>query len=410
MAVRPLLTTGAALLSAGALVAATPALFVPHDEVAIAAPAAAQTKTMTVEQYNLLAATILDAFFYGEGGWVSGDNDGNCNAEGAVCFRGFTGAAYWIVQQFAPDIELLPGRPLDNVFFEEGFTGVSHDFVLPVAIAIDQIAPNLTLERRVEDFYEGGVSQLVQNLINDNLPDDELGEWAKGLNDSFFEGGITGAVTYVLTSLGVITPPPAADSLDTAITTLSVEEESTEDPGSAKLPSGPLTTLDIKAPFDVKKLAATVGAPEVKTAVVEEGTEVEEEGTVDDGTTTPVGVDLPTAPETPKVELPKLPEVQLPSLPVEEVEKTEPVKEVEETEPVKEVAETEETGEAEEAVDTKGGNKVTPGSPIFETGSKKNSGGGWGGLEKAVNDLKKAFSPKEKPAADSDAGSDDSGE
>ncbi|MDH6199135.1 hypothetical protein M2272_005803 [Mycobacterium frederiksbergense] len=75
MAVRPLVTTGAALLSAGALVAATPALFVPRDEIAItASTAAAETpKTLTVEQVNLLALSLQGAwesFAHGYGGYA----------------------------------------------------------------------------------------------------------------------------------------------------------------------------------------------------------------------------------------------------------------------------------------------------------------------------------------------------
>ncbi|MGV0812054.1 hypothetical protein ABQF34_08850 [Mycolicibacterium boenickei] len=63
MAVRPLVTTGAALLSAGALVAGTPALFVPHDEITVAASDAQSIeskKSVTVDRLNLLALSDID--------------------------------------------------------------------------------------------------------------------------------------------------------------------------------------------------------------------------------------------------------------------------------------------------------------------------------------------------------------
>lgn len=74
MAVRPLVTTGVALLSAGALVAGTPALFVPRDEVTVAASTAEATvhRTMTAEQINLVALSLeaaLGSFLDGYGGY-----------------------------------------------------------------------------------------------------------------------------------------------------------------------------------------------------------------------------------------------------------------------------------------------------------------------------------------------------
>ncbi|MGW4100921.1 hypothetical protein [Mycobacterium sp. NPDC004974] len=74
MAVRPLVTTGVALLSAGALVAGTPALFVPRDEITVASSAieAPAQQTLTAEQINLVALSLqgaLGAFGDGYGGY-----------------------------------------------------------------------------------------------------------------------------------------------------------------------------------------------------------------------------------------------------------------------------------------------------------------------------------------------------
>lgn len=64
MAVRPLVTTGVALLSAGALVAGTPALFVPRDVTAIVAgeatAAAPKKRAVTVNELKLLGLADLD--------------------------------------------------------------------------------------------------------------------------------------------------------------------------------------------------------------------------------------------------------------------------------------------------------------------------------------------------------------
>lgn len=63
-----------ALLSAGALVAGTPALFVPRDEITVAASTAEATvhRTMTAEQINLVALSLegaLGSFLDGYGGY-----------------------------------------------------------------------------------------------------------------------------------------------------------------------------------------------------------------------------------------------------------------------------------------------------------------------------------------------------
>lgn len=87
MAVRPLVTTGVALLSAGALVAGTPALFVPRDATAIvageASAAAPQKRAVTVNEVKLLGLADLDPQFMsdiffrtdGYGGHVGGTYD-----------------------------------------------------------------------------------------------------------------------------------------------------------------------------------------------------------------------------------------------------------------------------------------------------------------------------------------------
>ncbi|MED5813735.1 hypothetical protein VST63_15350 [Mycolicibacterium sp. 050232] len=482
MAVRPLVTTGVALVSAGAIVAGTPALFVPHDQVTVAAPSTAAAeahKSLTQEQIQLLAFTItgaVDAFFNGYGGlytigqvpatanyqdaagnyvpvtadtpsaaelysadgaalYVLGptgdpvrataanvDDDGNhqpfvdadgepvsesapgdCSATGAACQDGFTGLAYYASDQ------LLPLGDLDNVFFEEGFTEFARIAAVTVAQAIDAVVPRLTLERRVNDFFEGGVTLLVQNLIDDNLPDGPVGTWVKGLNDAFFEDGITGAVTYVVNA--IISPTVSTTSEESGIQALQAVEQDEADaksgaastglPNFSKLLSVPTPKLNVESPWKklTEKLEAPAGSALLKDV---EGTE----NPVDGGTgTSPLDVELPEAPEAPKLEPPKAPEfklpefkapeLKLPELKVPEVKPdTTPKITIKDKEPAAE-------DEANTGADTKTGNKVAP--PIlFENGKPKGDYNG----KKFLKKLKEAA----EKATGSDEGSGDSGD
>ncbi|UBV22806.1 hypothetical protein H8Z59_06490 [Mycolicibacterium fortuitum] len=291
MAVRPLITTGAALLSAGALVAATPALFVPRDQITVAATAAPAPTKLTQEQINLLALSLQGAwqsFTQGYGGlWFPGqvpqidpvtgeivtDADGNpvmvdapgdCTAEGAVCHKGFTGLAYYLSDN------ILPLGDIDNIFFEGGFTELAHQAIRTVAVAIDAVDPTgrLDLTKRVDDFFEGGATQLVGNLLLDNLPQDG---YAYGLTNSFFFGygantGIYAAFTYVVDAIvqGTPTPEPnlinpldsgpGVQTLDESgpeTTTLLAKKETgsslTSLPGPASLLN--LSTAKVDSPF-----------------------------------------------------------------------------------------------------------------------------------------------------------------
>lgn len=426
MAVRPLVTTGAALLSAGALVAATPALFVPNDEIAIAAPAAVSKPSLTVDQLRLLALSnitpeaLYQVFFQGYGGIVTGEENGDCSADDAVCPAGFVGVPYFIIDQALP-----PGFTLDNVFFEQGVVPIIQSVVVAAAEVIDPTG-SLDLVDRVNDFFEGGVTQLVGNFLLDNLPEDTV---PFGLTNSFFFGygahaGFVGAFTYVVDAIlqGTATPDPTSeipapvtDDPEGGDTQPDLVADKTGDPADPSITGNPLITLttnpDVKSPLALKlaKIAQTpVVEPEVeteaetevepvKTQVEPEVTpEVEDEGTdgaEDLGGTTSggtVGAVTPVTNVDPQPEAP----VAAPE------ETTAPVKEVKETE-------TEDT----KTVDTKGGNKVTPGV-IFETGHKGGGGsGGW--INDTINTLKKAFNgggkTTQKPADTNDGGADNGG-
>lgn len=496
MAVRPLVTTGAALLSAAALITATPALFVPRDQVTVAAPTALAPTQLTQEQINLLALSLQgawQAFTQGYGGYAppgqvpatayldpngqtpaqyvpggnaplydaagnqlflqngvtpattgdlspAGDSiqfydnngapalqdaPGDCTATGAVCQKGFTGLAYYLSD------ELLPLGNVDNIFFEGGFTELAQVALATVAHAIDQVVPRLDLEKRVNDFFDGGATKLVGNLLLDNLPQDG---YAYGVTNSFFFGygtntGIYAAFTYVVDAIvqGTPTPDPnainplgpAGDQVQTldsgnentlmlAKTTTESTPTSTGLPNFSKLLNLPTPKLDVESPW--KKLTEQLGAPvepklvknlDVTEQDVVKGTENPVEG----GAATLVA-ELPT-PEPPKFELPKAPEFKppefkAPELPELKAPETKPDFTPKSTVRDKEVAAEENPNKGS---DPKGGNKVTP-TILFGDGGPKGESNG----SKFLKKLDKAFNDATGAGKDKDNDKGDSGD
>lgn len=115
MALRPILTTGIALASAGAIVAATPALVTtPGIAVAASDSAVVESKrTVTVDQLNLLALrdinlqTLSDLFFRvdGWGGGVGPDDPYYPINENNLIYRdGLVGIAYYLSDQFLDEV------------------------------------------------------------------------------------------------------------------------------------------------------------------------------------------------------------------------------------------------------------------------------------------------------------------
>lgn len=420
MAVRPLVTTGAALLSAGALVAATPALFVPNDEVkvAVTAPAPA-TKSMTVEQLKLLASLqqISDAFFSGYGGIVTGDpqNPGDCDAEGAVCPGGFVGVPYLLID------EALPNTLIDNYFFETGFVGTA-EYILTQA-GVDPVVRGLIFDPvgTISDLIVEGVDAAFPNTFIAGITNAFLGDY-KG------NTGFVGAIQYVVdTIIGAVEPPDATPAARQQLTTTVTEEgDEGTDETEGDITDGDVSVLastNTEQGNTLTRLARAFGVGPASTEIgtgtlvdVNAGTEEEaensedlgagevgtgaEEGNENSGTevTTPVANTGGTTTVDPEAS-----EGETGTTTPTGAEGTEEVK------PVKEVKETE--TEDTKTVDTKGGNKVTPGV-IFETGHKGGGGsGGW--INDTINTLKKAFNgggkTTQKPADTNDGGADNGG-
>lgn len=330
MAVRPLVTTGVALLSAGAVIAGTPALFVPRDEVTITASTIESPahRTLTQEQINLLAFSLeglWHAYTQGYGGFYFGDHTGNCEADGAVCRNGLSGAAYYTSDNLLPFL-----GDLDNIAFEGGLSEFLFIGATAIASAIPDPTGRLDLPKRVDEYFHGvegtdvavGVSAVAYGILRDNLSE---GTVLYGINEAYFnhygsQSGISAVVTYVVDAItqGTAEPDPTLGvGPQTAIadepnaTLLKAEPE----PGSATSTSLPNVGKLLNLPTPKFK-APEFKAPEFKAPVSPLGAnldvqgKVQEEATVDEtvegGTEgTPV-VNEPTKPEAPKLNLPKL--------------------------------------------------------------------------------------------------------
>lgn len=481
MAVRPLVTTGVALLSAGALVAGTPALFVPRDEITVAASTAEAPaqRTLTAEQIQLVALSLegaLGSFLDGYGGYYyqgyvplpspgyvlneknelvdppkgtpagtallgpdgkplykdvngtlvaatvgdMGDNvqfydaagkkvnenfydPGNCSATGAVCHDGFTGLAYYLSDN------ILPLDVVDNIFFEGGITDFAYLGSVVAAAAVDAFDPTqkLQLSKRVDEFFSGGASLVAYSIINDNLPDDAVGEWVKGLNYSFFDGGVTAVVNYVVETVKALTAPAEPDADTASVSLLSAAEKteaesetesnvnSTTLPSVSKLLSLPTPKLDVESP--IKKLAEQLEAPAestlAKTLDVKDVEGATEE-IVEEGATTPVTPAVEVSkPEAPKFELPKLPKLDLNLTPKVE---TKEIKEIKEP-AAEEKSDTTPTAVSDTTSGATAGtsNKFAPKARATER--KKSAGEKF--VEKATKNLEKAFKPTTKAGA-----------
>jgi hypothetical protein len=404
MAVRPLVTTGVALLSAGAIVAGTPALFVPRDEITVASSAAEAPahRTLTAEQINLVALSlegVLEAFNGGYGGhyyqgtvaatayvkdadgklvkavydedgtallydaegyqlygadvsgnlvavttadlkepvqfyWYSGNAaydyaPGNCSASGAMCHDGFTGLAYYLSDN------ILPLDIVDNIFFEAGFSdGFAYLGSVIGTSIVDAFDPTqrLQLSKRVDEFFAGGAAYLAYSIINDNLPDDAVGEWAKGLNGTFYVDGILGVVDYMVETVKMLIAPDPEEANSTNLLSTheetEAESESTSGVSSTSLPNvSKLLSLptNVESPF--KKLVEKLEAPADSKLVTTLDLKTDEtkvdaikvDETADDSAEAVVPIAEVAEAETPQVKAPKRPELKLPEIKLPEI-------------------------------------------------------------------------------------------
>jgi|GEM_PF-2685033 len=232
MAIKPILTTGLALASAGAIVAATPALVTAPTVTVEAADAAVldSKRSVTVDKYNLLGISditvqgIVDAFFQGYGGNVHEDDPYypvNPYFYPLTQY-GFTGVAYYLaynVFESLADVGVPVVSDLAGLVYTD----------MPYFFEIDVLAATRVLLSELGGGPDSAVSEFLGTLeaiaygwidiigeiavrVADSVPviGPTLGDMTYiffGFDD-YYAPGITGVVNYLIDAiLGRFTPP-----------------------------------------------------------------------------------------------------------------------------------------------------------------------------------------------------------
>lgn len=517
MALRPVLITGVALASAGAIVAATPGLMTPPD-IAVTAGAAAAApakKTVTVDQLNLLGLSdidlqfVADIFFRtdGYGGHVGGtydpyyssysglfvptddnallvkvggdyvqavDKDGNPFTVGYVDAEGnpLVGVPIYVagegdqepVKVEDPSFQALPEdayEPVSGNIYRDGLVGLAYylgdlalEDVMDTNVPVISDAAAFVYNNVTSYFYEAGIEETFRVVASELTGGpDGLGaqllataedlsynwmsyagtvailaasgvplagpELAAATSIFFFGGavetdgkeynqGIDGIINYVVDRvIGAATTVPEhpdEDGSNSEDAGNSLTDTAAAKSGTAVLASArkALPALDNLINLDLK-IQDSAEADDASAAIDKT------EGATD--AITPVSeVSKPTAPT---LELPKLPKLDLDLTPKIEQKEVKEVKAPAAEEKSTEEPASEEKAADEKTTDVKAGedkatdagtsagagkspNKFAPKSRITER--KKSAGEKF--VEKAADDLKKAFAPKTKAGAD----------
>ena len=125
MAIRPVLASGIALASAGAIIAATPSMLPTQQQTVTAsvpAPLAAK-KTLTVDQLRLLALTditvqkLISAFVVGYGGNVPADSPyyPHDEEDDPILVKGIFGLQYYLAHEALDTVVQLDQPPISEI-------------------------------------------------------------------------------------------------------------------------------------------------------------------------------------------------------------------------------------------------------------------------------------------------------
>lgn len=150
--------TGAALVSAAAIVTASPA-FVPTHDLAVGAPSPLPLSTA---QYELTAITditiqgINDAYWFGWGGYIT---DTNTYYPGVsdVYVAGAPGVLYYLVDNAVESF--LPGFDLDNYYFEIGAPSI------PYVGAGELFGTGSPIFQAAQTVFYYGVPNVVNSIV-----------------------------------------------------------------------------------------------------------------------------------------------------------------------------------------------------------------------------------------------------
>lgn len=150
--------TGAAVASAAAIVAATPALVPTHD-LAIEAPSPVRTSTAQVALAAITDITlqgINDAYWFGWGGYIT---DTNTYYPGVsdIYLAGGSGVLYYLVDNAAESF--IPGFDLDNYYFEIGAPSV------PYVAAGELFGTSSPIFQAAQTVFYYGVPNVVNSIV-----------------------------------------------------------------------------------------------------------------------------------------------------------------------------------------------------------------------------------------------------
>ncbi|CAJ1580202.1 hypothetical protein [[Mycobacterium] wendilense] len=205
MAAKPILTTGVALATATAIVAATPAILPNATEktyvTTTSAPAGMDLRELTVEDYRLMAITfpgLLQAFFNGYGQEVTED----------TLVLGPLGALYYLL-----DEGVLAAVDVDDHFFERGpYAAAGH---LAREAGFEEFGE--FLEGPWEDLRESfieAVNRLTGGTGDLDDEDTELTFAAKLVQGFLFNGGPLGVIRVIVDEIKqAFDPEPEAEAL-----------------------------------------------------------------------------------------------------------------------------------------------------------------------------------------------------
>ncbi|BBY64993.1 hypothetical protein MHEL_32360 [Mycolicibacterium helvum] len=150
--------TGAALASAAAIVAATPALVPTHD-LAVGAPTPLKLSTAQVELTAITDITlqgINDAYWFGWGGYITSTNTYYPGVSD-VYVSGAAGVLYYLVDNAVESF--VPGFDLDNYYFEIGAPS------LPYVAAGELFGTSSPIFQAAQSVFYYGVPNVINSIV-----------------------------------------------------------------------------------------------------------------------------------------------------------------------------------------------------------------------------------------------------
>ncbi|GAY18707.1 hypothetical protein MSZK_54330 [Mycobacterium sp. shizuoka-1] len=329
--------TGAALVSAAAVVTASPA-FLPTHDIAVGAPSSLPLSTAKYELTALSDITIQginDAYWFGWGGYITDTNTYYPGVSDRYV-SGASGVLYYLVDNAAETF--LPGFDLDNYYFEIGAPAV------PYVAAGELFGTSSPIFQAAQATFYYGIPNVINSIVvsaTELVPEINIGpikigagylaslyfygqtpdyDPTTGTGFSYGSNGLSAIWAYISTSISDNLPgAPSGAALSSAVAAATVAVENgikgLED--AVKTVTSPATSSSAAAKSTTKAVSA---AAEVKTETEAEDTTPATGGTTstegssstddssstegssstDDSTSTPATSTGSAAPSTPK--------------------------------------------------------------------------------------------------------------